>query len=63
MSAPLSMRAWVSTTFIAREGSMTCKGIRIDLGKACIVTCALWEGEDCVERSSHFKNPWRMRPA
>ena len=41
MSAPLSMRAWVSMTFIVHEGSMTCRGIRIDLGKACTVTCAL----------------------
>ena len=41
MSAPLSMRAWVSTTFIVHEGLMTCRGIHIDLGRACIVTCAL----------------------
>ena len=41
MSAPLSMRAWVSMAFIVREGSITCRGIRIDLGKACTVTCVL----------------------
>ena len=39
MSAPLSMRACVSMTFIVCEGTMICKGIHMDLDLEVTVTC------------------------
>ena len=61
--APLSISAWVSTTFMVCVGEIIWIGIRIDLARICTAH-TVWGA--CVEDAPLFKNPGpvqRMLPS
>ena len=60
MSAPLSTSAWVLTTFIEYEGTISWIGICIDLVLDFTVILAHTGemGGHCIIEVLPFKNPW-----